>query len=449
MKTYCKHCNKTKKYHEEKTLHCPLRSRSLVPSYSDTDVYDEVQEIFHTPNAVLKVQWSGTYNNAQVQDGESTTIVEWRGHDLIDDDGKVINFSHYLVDGVNFNFTVTCDSTGQVSEVIVDDKGNFYTKVGLGETEPQDKVSETNSKLNVEWNNKTFIFDVEWKGSCIIGDAVEQLFFSDNFEEEWDKGTQPKLTVIHNSTGQRSRVTFESVTSECYSDDECPVLENSNITPISSTVISGDKLLDDSEVSLKDLNIDDFVIPLYDKQWVLNEIRETSDADCDDEVDDLERSLKGCDGSIILGKPDTSNDGTYLMFGIKTEDGLLDDDYCALDNILYTHWSLLDSNFIEIGTFESHTNIDENEHKGITKFMSEVIGRSLYSSDALDVKSTADCKAFLKSEYNVQKAKRIKKEKWGKIEYRLFESDDGKNYTIVSYNDKLISHYAFDYSEDY
>lgn len=344
MKTYCKHCNKTKKYHEEKTLHCPLRSRSLVPSYSDTDVYDEVQEIFHTPNAVLKVQWSGTYNNAQVQDGESTTIVEWRGHDLIDDDGKVINFSRYLVDGVNFIFTVTCDSTGQVSEVIVNDKGNFYTKVGLGETELQETIQE--------------------------------------------------------------------------------------------------------EVSLKDLNVDDFIIPLHDKQWVLNEIRETSDADCDDEVEDLERVLKNSDGSIVLGKPDIADDGTYVMFGIKHEDYV--DEMGLLDNILYDHWSKLDSpGFIEIGTYEGHMSVDESEHKDITPFITEVIGRSLYNTSSLDIKSTADCKAFLKSEYNVQKAKRTKKEKWGKIEYRIFESDDGQQYTIVTYQDKLISHYPFAYNEDY
>lgn len=443
MKTYCKHCNKTKKYHEEKTLRCPLRSRSLVPSYSDTDVYDEVQEIFHTPNAVLKVQWSGTYNNAQVQDGESTTIVEWRGHDLIDDDGKVINFSYYLVDGVKFIFTVTCDSTGQVSEVIVNDKGNFYTKVGLGETEPEQKPvlvnfindNNTNAVFIINFDGEHHSYDVVWDGNKVLGgdEAIHDLYFSDKYKEQLESGRELTLLVCDDDSGEVSLVTYNAESSELIS------VENRN------ELLQED---DDSEVSLKDLNIDDFIIPLHDKQWVLNEIRETSDADCDDEVEDLERVLKNSDGSIVLGKPDTAQDGTYVMFGIKHEDYV--DEMGLLDNILYNHWSKLDSpGFIEIGTYEGHMNVDESEHKGITPFITEVIGRSLFSTNALDIKSTADCKAFLKSEYNVQKAKRTKKEKWGKIEYRIFESDDGEQYTIVTYQDKLISHYPFAYNEDY
>ncbi len=197
-------------------------------------------------------------------------------------------------------------------------------------------------------------------------------------------------------------------------------------------------------------NVDDFVIPLHDKQWVFDTIYKNADVDCEEEADDLKSALNNCDGSIILGKPDTANDGTYLMFGMKTNIGELEDDYCLLDNITLIEWSKLSNlELIEIGTFESHTDIDESKNKGINSFMSEVIGRSLYSPDSVDIKTTADCKSFLKQEYDVEKAKRIKKEKWGQIEYRLFESDEGRHYTLVSYKDKLISHYAFAYNEDY
>lgn len=194
--------------------------------------------------------------------------------------------------------------------------------------------------------------------------------------------------------------------------------------------------------------IDDYILPLHDKQWVLENIEKNSDADCDDEREDLERWLKACDGSIVLGKPDTANNGTYVMFGMKF-DGYLDE-VGLLNYITFNRWyDIENAGLIDLNCMEGHMDIDEDEHKGITPFMTEIIGRSMYSDTLPDLKSTADCKAFLKSEYGVSKAKRIKKEKWGKIEYRLFESDQGDFYTIVSYNDKLISHYAFDYSEDY
>lgn len=394
----CKHCSKAKKYHQKETLNCPNPSRSLAVTYSTENVYEEIPVQALAEEVVLDHQIK----------------------------------------------TFTIPEIEKFMDNVKNDKIDDYI--------------EKNAILEVSWNGKEFKFDVEWHRFEVFGDCLNDIYFDDKYEDEWNKGTQPKLTVVNKSTGQRSRVTFESVTCECYSEDEnkepstttSKVKVSFNGTEIGTVgdlinIGSGTPVYSFDELKSK---IDDYILPLHDKQWVLENIEKNSDADCDDEREDFERWLKSCDGSIILGKPDTANDGTYVMFGMKF-DGYLDD-VGLLEYITFRRWyDIANAGLVELSCMEGHMDIDEDEHKGITKFMTEIIGRSMYSDTLPDLKSTADCKAFLKSEYGVNKAKRLKKEKWGKIEYRLFESDQGEVYTIVSYNDKLISHYAFDYSEEY
>lgn len=361
MKTYCKLCSKDKNKHQKETLHCPLSSRSLMPSYSTEHVYEEVQEILHTPNAVLTVKWKSSIPN--VTDGESTTIVEWRGHELIDDDGDVMQFGYQSVQGVEFTFFVTADSTGQVSEVQVKPDGNFYADDGYGEEKSQNIQVQLNGV-----NDDT------------IGDFLK--------------------------------------------------LGESNDIPVYT--------IDELKT-----RIDNYIIPLWDKKWVLNEITQQYSVYGHQGIGWIQRVLADEDGSIILGKPQEDDD-YQLYFGLKN------DDQGILEYVFRDKWADFDdSNFVLFGSSECEMEIYEETYKKFTPFFTEVLGRSLCAPDAIKVYSTSDCKAFLKTEYNVQKAKRIKKEKWGKIEYRIFEDDNGEQYTIVTYCDKLISHYPFAYNEDY
>ncbi|AFA44787.1 hypothetical protein RaK2_00514 [Klebsiella phage vB_KleM_RaK2] len=397
----CKHCQKPKFKHQRETLNCPSPTRSLAANFNSTTVYDEY-ESDPVHYAIAQVQLKADI--AEITAGLDELLAKGD-----------INEQSYKMNLANATANLT----------------------RIAENSKRPEITESNSVLYVSFNDVVYFYDAQWEGNAVLeGEkAVEDLYFSDKFKEYYDAGIVPVLEVLDNESTEMIKVIYNAERVEFISD-------------ISRDEHLKEKDTKQEEVSLSDLNNDDFVLPLHDKQWVLNTIRKNSDDDCD--VEELECALKSCDGSIVLGKPDTENDGTYLMLGMKTNDGFLENDYCLLNNILLKDWSVLEnSGLIEIGTFESHIDIDESKNKGITTFMSEVIARSLFSTEALDIKSTDDCKAFLKSEYNVQKAKRIKKEKWGKIEYRIFEDDNGEQYTIVTYCDKLISHYPFAYNEDY
>lgn len=399
----CKHCQKPKFKHHRETLNCPSSTRSLAANFDSTTIYDEY-ESDPVHYAIAQVQLKADI--AEITAGLDELLAKGD-----------INEQSYKMNLANATAKLT----------------------RIAENSKRPEITEPNSVLSVSFNDMVYFYDAQWEGNAVLeGEkAVEDLYFSDKFKEYHDAGIVPVLEVLDNESTEMIKVIYNAERAEFISDiNRDEHLKEKDTKP--------------DEVSLSDLNIDDFVLPLHDKQWVLNTIRGNSDADCDDEIEDLERALKECDGSIILGKPDTANDGTYLMFGMKTNDSFLENDYCLLDNILFKEWSVLENTgLIEIGIFESHIDIDESTNKGITNFMSEVIGRSLFSIGLEDIKSTDDCKEFLKSEYKVIKSKRIKKEKWGKIEYRIFEDDNGEQYTIVTYHDKLISHYPFAYNEDY
>lgn len=396
----CKHCQKPKAKHQRETLFCPSATRSLAAAFNTEVVYNEYEtDPVHCDIALVRL-------HADIKEIK-TELDKLLANGDIDERTHAMNISN---------------ATMKLSY--------------MSENSRRQEVTNPNAVLVINFDGEQHSYDVEWNGNTILDGehAVGDLYFTDKFKMQLDSCVELSF-IVSDESGVTSSCTYNSERCEFTSDDNRDELLKEDVVEDISTGTG----------ALSDLNIDDFVLPLQNKQWVLNNIRSNSD----DETERLDYALEGFDGSIILGKPDTKNNGTYLMFGMKSGTGFLDD-FCLLDNILFKEWQKLnDSGFIEIGIFESHTNVDESEVKGITAFMSEVIGRSLQHTNAVDLKTSAHCKAFLEQEYDVEKAKRIKKEKWGQIEYRLFESDEGRHYTLVSYNDKLISHYAFAYNEDY
>lgn len=208
------------------------------------------------------------------------------------------------------------------------------------------------------------------------------------------------------------------------------------------------------------LNIEDFIIPLHDKKWVVDSIKnyrlkeleadynnDLNNTDYLEEKAELIESFTDYDGSIILGKPTTPSDGySSLMLGLKSDDYL--DDQSLLEYVTQKYWKVLeDKGLIDLRLMESFIGIMDLE-KEQQKFMSEVIAKSLYNEDADNVSSTADCKKVLAKLYGSSKMKRVSKQKWFDIEYRLFHNDDDEEFSIVSYKGKLISHYQMNFAEE-
>lgn len=221
--------------------------------------------------------------------------------------------------------------------------------------------------------------------------------------------------------------------------------------------------------------IKDSIIPLYDKAWVMSTIRElytaevTDDDDVgseyyDEEIAYLERVLKDSDGSIVVGCPPLEVYDSYdevFALGLVSEGWL--DDQGMLDQIMYEHWKALNSSdIIEIGVSESMCGfivpedmVTEFGAKAARKLAAEVlttiIGMSLTDpNNKVLLPATKDCAAFLKEKYNAKNPKRTSKRKWGVLEFRAFnDKDKDESYTIVTYNDVLISHYEFAFDLDH
>ena len=208
-------------------------------------------------------------------------------------------------------------------------------------------------------------------------------------------------------------------------------------------------------------NLEQYIIPLYDKEWVLSTIKNKlfkeleEDYEDDDGYDEAHSELLEqiesyeIDGSIIFGKPTTPYDGeSSLMLGLKCEGGYLDDQ-SLIDYITQEYWKELQSdNLVDLHLMESHMGVMDNIGKERNKLLSEIIAQSLLSPNAAVVKSTDDCKKVLSEQYNCSKVKRISKHKWNNIEYRLFHDENDNEFSIVTYNGKLISHYKLAYVEE-
>lgn len=214
--------------------------------------------------------------------------------------------------------------------------------------------------------------------------------------------------------------------------------------------------------------LDSYVLPLHDLNWVKDEIRKgvltLNDYDLNDPNDkeEYDNDVEYVDTytGIVLGLRDPEEFEGF-PFGLKTEEGWLDDQ-SIIECITQVHWKeLSDLGLVDWRCMESYTEIIYTDHeevfpelsraqrfKELESFFSTLLGKSLTAPDAPTMKSTADCKKFISETYG-KKVKRTKKQKWGDIEFRLFEDEDGEHVSVVSYNDKLISHYAFPYGEEY
>lgn len=192
-------------------------------------------------------------------------------------------------------------------------------------------------------------------------------------------------------------------------------------------------------------NKDSMIRPLYNKQWVLNEIKKLMVAGGDYEPEDADAVLTEYDGNLVIGRP--VNDGdeeAIMMFGLLSAGEYLDDQG-LLDYLLYEHFKPLISSVLLPGTMESVAELsyDEAPKKEVHEVLSYVIGESL-SDPAIPAKnkiSTKDCKEHLVNTWNFSNMKRTKKVKFGLIEVREFENDDGDEATILSYKGRIICSY--------
>lgn len=192
-------------------------------------------------------------------------------------------------------------------------------------------------------------------------------------------------------------------------------------------------------------NKDSMIRPLYNKEWVLNEIKKNMVESGFYKLENVDVILSDYDGSIVIGRPiDDGGDEAVMMFGLLS-DGYLDDQG-LLDCVLYDIFKpLIDHDIFFPGTMESVAELAYNEvsKKEILEVLSYVIGESLSNPDvpAKDKISTKDCKEHLVSTWNFSNMKRTKKVKFGLIEVREFENDDGDEATILSYKGRIINSY--------
>lgn len=190
---------------------------------------------------------------------------------------------------------------------------------------------------------------------------------------------------------------------------------------------------------------DSMIRPLYNKAWILNEIKKHMVASGDYDIDDVEPVLSSYDGSIIIGRPiDDGDDESVMMFGLLDCEYL--DDQGFLDYVLYDIFKpLIDHGVFLPGTMESVAELsyDDAPKKEVHEVLSYVIGESLSdpSIPAKDKISTKDCKEHLLSTWDFSDMKRTKKVKFGLIDVREFENDDGDEATILSYKGRIINSY--------
>lgn len=192
-------------------------------------------------------------------------------------------------------------------------------------------------------------------------------------------------------------------------------------------------------------NKDSMIIPLYNKQWVLSEIKKYMVACGDYEAEDADDVLSEFDGNLVIGRPVSDDeDESIMMFGLLSAGEYLDDQG-LLDYLLYEHFKPLILHVLTPGTMESVAEISycDVPKKEAHEVLSYVIGESLSdpSVPAKDKISTKDCKEHLVNTWNFSNMKRTKKVKFGLIEVREFENDDGDEATILSYKGRIICSY--------
>lgn len=85
-------------------------------------------------------------------------------------------------------------------------------------------MSKINAKLVAVFaDDAKVVFDVEWDGQCIMGDAAERLMFSDEFEAHGSCPPELDVFLIADET-IKSRVGFDQAADELYSTRDLAVL---------------------------------------------------------------------------------------------------------------------------------------------------------------------------------------------------------------------------------
>ena len=191
-------------------------------------------------------------------------------------------------------------------------------------------------------------------------------------------------------------------------------------------------------------NKDSMIRPLFNKQWVLSEIKKLALAGGDYEDDEIDDVLSEFDGSLVIGRPVDDGDEAIMMFGLLMIDYL--DDQGFLDYLLYDIYKpLIDSGVLFPGTMESVAELsyDDVPKKEVHEVLTYILGESLSdpSVPAKDKISTKDCKEHLVNTWNLNNMKRTKKVKFGLIEVREFENENGEDATILSYKGRIICSY--------
>ena len=200
-------------------------------------------------------------------------------------------------------------------------------------------------------------------------------------------------------------------------------------------------------------NKDSMIRPLYNKEWVLSEIKKLITADGNFDPEDADAVLTEYDGNLVIGRLVNGGDEEdIMMFGLLSAGAYLDDQG-LLEYLLYEQFKPL----IDFGVFlplpmESAAKLgyDEVQKKEVHEVLSYVIGESL-SDPAVPAKdniSTKDCKEHLVNTWELNNMKRTNKVKFGLIEVHEFENDNGEDATILSYKGRIICSYPCTTQDD-
>ena len=199
----------------------------------------------------------------------------------------------------------------------------------------------------------------------------------------------------------------------------------------------------------------DMFMPLYDIQWIRENIvvrHEEYSNGCNDQVLECIEDLKSCVG-IMIGKPDKECYNETFMFGLKYDDGSLDD--CSyidfLTEILFA--PLIEVDLFDNGVSESCSGFNYDSVgvsiKEVQNVVSTVLGKCLSDPNVVQQRITTDViKNFLADSYgiDVKSLKRGTKSKFGVIDVREFiDTDTDSTYTVMDFEGRIISCHDFSY----
>lgn len=190
-------------------------------------------------------------------------------------------------------------------------------------------------------------------------------------------------------------------------------------------------------------NKDSMIRPLYNKEWLLSELKKIMVSSGDYDPLEADIVISEYDGDLVISSPvHGSDDNDIMMFGLLSSDEYLDD-LGLLDYLLFYQFEpLVDYGAFSPGDMESVAGLyfDDVSKKELYSVLSYVIGESLSDPSVEQVQKieTKDCKKHIEDKFNFKNMKRTKKTKFGLIDVRVFENDDSEVCTILTYNGRII-----------